>query len=397
MRYKDILVHPVLSKLIIVQFISYFGSFFSFVAISTLLIDLSLNKLQIGIVLAMYFLPSMILSPINGYIIDRFVFKKLVLSCLITEMTMTLMFTTVNSKEQIFLLSAYIFIRSGAASLIFASEMSMLPKLIEGELLKKTNDIHSMIWSVSYAMGMALGALSMYIFGFQTTVLADFVLYLLALIVFLRLKIDIMPNNNIDAPLKMIKDAFLYIKNNKKIIHLILIHSSIGLTVFDIIVTLLADAKYKYLIAASLSIGLINTSRAFALTIGPVILGKYINEKNLWIFFAFQAATIIIWADLQNDFYLSMFSIFFVGMITTSLWSYTYYLLQNEVSNEYLGRILAYNDMIFTGIATISTYLIGYFAKAGFALENITKFIGILFLFVSLYTFRFIKRYYNAT
>ncbi|MDD5406437.1 MAG: MFS transporter [Sulfurovaceae bacterium] len=396
MRYKDVITHPVLSKLIAVQFLSYFGSFFSFVAISTLLIELSLTKLQIGIVLAMYFLPSMILSPINGYIIDRFKFKKLVLYFLTTEMIMTLMFTTIHSKEQIYLLSAYIFMRSGAASLIFASEMSMLPKIIKGDILKKTNDIHSMIWSVSYAMGMALGGISMYLFGFKTTILADFALYILAFFIFLGIKININPNTNIDTPLKMIKDALLYIKNNKIIIHLMLIHSSIGLTVFDIIVTLLADAKYKYLIATSLSIGIINTSRAFALSIGPFIFGKYINKANLWMFFALQAITILIWANLQNDFYLSIFSIFFVGMITTSLWSYTYYLLQNEVLDKYLGRVLAYNDMIFNGVASVSTYLVGYFAKIGFELENITKFIGVLFLFVSLYTYRFVKKYYSV-
>lgn len=182
----------------------------------------------------------------------------------------------------------------------------------------------------------------------------------------------------------MIKEGFLYIKNNKIIIHLILLHSCVGLTAFDTLVTLLADFHYKYIIAVPLAIGISNAVRAFALMVGPFLIGNWVNKENLTYLLIFQGITIICWAFLQFNFYLALIGLFLTGFATTTLWSYTYALLQKRIEPKYLGRVIAYNDMIFMLTNVATTMFIGLMASL-ISLDIITIIIGCAFFVMAFY------------
>ncbi len=386
MKYREVFKNPIIRGLATVQFLSYFGTVFSQVAIASLLVLVSADAATIAMIFIAILLPSLVLAPINGYIIDRFEFKKLIMVLLAVEMSMTLCFMMIDSLEYIWLLWIFLFIRSIAGTIIFTAEMSYLPKIIDGAMLKSANEIHSIIWSSTFAFGMALGGLSTYYFGYIGTFAIDFFFYVVAFMVILKLPLQTIQHKAQNAFKAMI-DAFRYIKNSPKLIPIMILHSSVGLTVFDTIITLLAEQKYKYIIAVPLAIGWINTSRAFALMIGPFFIGKYLNMKTLWIAMILQGATIIAWSYMQHNFYLSLFGMFLVGLFTTSLWSYTYFILQQNTDKEYLGRVISYNDMIFMGVSVGMTYTIGRLASSGMELHFISTIIGIIFFVMTIYAY----------
>ena len=82
-----------------------------------------------------------------------------------------------------------------------------------------------------------------------------------------------------------------------------------------------------------------------------------------------------------------------VGLLSTSLWSYTYYLLQQEIEGKYLGRVIAYNDMIFMLTNIMVTLFVGYAAKMGLGLNYITMILGLGFLLTAVYYGWFRKHY----
>lgn len=386
MKYGEIFKNPVTRGLTTIQFLSYFGTVFSHVAIASLLVKLGAGADMIAMIFIAILLPSLVLAPVNGYIIDRFEFKKLILILLIIEMSMTICFMFVDTLEYVWLLWSFLFIRSIAGTIIFTAEMSYLPKVISGETLKAANEVHSIIWSSTFAFGMALGGLSTYYFGYIGTFIIDFSFYVIAFLVMLKLPIEAI-QNKAQSAWSATKEVFRYIKSNTKLIHIMILHSSVGLTVFDTIVTLLAKNQYKYIIAVPLAIGWINFSRALALMMGPFLFGKYIKMNNLWAIMIFQGATIILWAYLQYDFTLSLISMFFVGLFTTSIWSFTYYMLQQNTDEEFLGRVISYNDMVFMFVSVGMTYAIGKMANAGVALNYISMIIGAIFFLVAFYAF----------
>ncbi len=351
------------------------------------------DAITIAFTAAMAMLPAVILAPVIGIIIDRVDFKKLMMTLLLIEIAMTLSFTFINSLEYVWVLMLLIFIRSSAASLLFSAEMALFPKIVKGEMLKNTNEIHSIIWSLSYASGMAVGGIITYYVGYDAAFIIDAVLYGIAALLLLGLKLSLEKAVHTDSNWQMFKDGFNYLKSRKKILHLIFLHAAIGLTSFDALITLLADFQYKEIIAVPLTIGLMNATRALGLMIGPFIIGKIINKENLHYFFLLQGFAIILWSKMEYNFYLGLIALFVTGFFITTLWSYTYLLIQEETEAKYMGRVISYNDMFFMLSNVTTALFIGYASKGGISLESITMVLGFGFVFVALYYLWFKKRY----
>ncbi len=393
MSYLETLKHPVIGRLSLIQLISYFGTWFSQVAIFSMLVAYKADAVTIAFTAAMAMLPAVVLAPVIGIIIDRIDFKKLMMTLLLVEISMTLSFVFINSLEYVWVLMILIFIRSSAASLLFSAEMALFPKIAQGEMLKNTNEIHSIIWSFSYASGMAVGGIVTYYVGYDAAFVIDAVLYGIAFLFLLGLKLSLEQTAHTDSNWQMFKDGFNYLKSRKKILHLILLHAAIGLTSFDALITLLADFQYKEIIAVPLAIGLMNATRALGLMIGPFIIGKIISKNNLHYFFILQGIAIIFWSMTEHNFYLGLFALFITGFFITTIWSYTYLLVQQETEEKYMGRVISYNDMFFMLSNVTTALFIGYASKGGMALEMITMTLGFGFIFIAIYYIWFKKNY----
>jgi len=358
-----------------------------------MLVSFGADAVTISFTAAMAMLPAVVLAPVIGIVIDRVDFKKLMLVLLVVELSMTLGFIFIDSLEYVWILMILIFFRSGAASMLFSAEMTLFPKLVSGEMLKNTNEIHSIIWSLCYALGMAVGGVATYYMGFDTAFMIDAFLYGVAVLLLLGLHISLEKVVHTDSSWKMFKDGFTYLASNKKILHLLLIHASIGLTSFDALITLLADFEYKALIAVPLAIGYMNATRALGLMMGPFFIGKVISKDNLHYFFILQGVAIILWSQLEYNFYFALASLFVTGFFITTLWSYTYLLIQEETDPQYMGRVISYNDMFFMLSNVATALFIGYASTWGLSLESITLTLGVGFFFVAVYYVWFKKRY----
>ncbi len=376
--------NPIIRGLSLVNFIASFGAWFSTVAIYTMVVDFGSSELAISIVTAMHFLPAILISPISGSIIDRMKIKPLMVTLLFIELLMTACFLLVSNASDLWMLLIFIFIRMSAASMFFSSEMSLLAKISSGKKLQMANEIQSIIWSFTYAVGMALSGFVVNLYGAKTAILIDVLIFILAFFVFIQIKIDLEYKKVEEKILELMLDGLRYIKNNKIILHLIFLHASVGLTSYDALITILAKNEYKELIAVPLAIGLSNSIRAVALAIGPLILNKLITKENLHYLLAFQGVTIIVWGFVQKDFYISLIALFFVGFSTAFLWSYTYAFLQDRCDNRYLGRVISYNDMFFMLANVLTTLFIG--VMANFTTTTIiTICLGMAFLLYAFY------------
>jgi len=60
-------------------------------------------------------------------------------------------------------------------------------------------------------------------------------------------------------------------------------------------------------------------------------------------------------------------------------------MIQENTDRAYMGRIISYNDMFFMISNVLTAMFIGYAAKWGMSLENITVTLGIGFLLTSIY------------
>ncbi|OHD98681.1 MAG: MFS transporter [Sulfurimonas sp. RIFCSPHIGHO2_12_FULL_36_9] len=385
---------PILRRLSAVQLIAYFGAWFSNVAIYTLLLEMKVSAEVVAFTAMLHFLSGVIQAPFSGSIIDSMKPKKLMLVLILFEIFATLFLVFVNEVSDLWLLYVLIFIKMAAASFYFTTEMSLLPKLLNGERLQRANEIHSIIWSFSYTLGMALSGFVVFWFGIKVAFVLDASMFVVAFLLLYRLDIDVNFLKSQESLLEMMRDTFRYLKRFPHAVHLMLIHAFVGLTAFDALVALMVDKYYASVIATSLALGLLHASRAVGLVIGPMILSRWISNKRVSYIFVFQAMAIWLWAYLMKDFYMSLFASVIVGLFTTTLWSYTYTLLQKNIEQKYYGRIVAYNDMLFLSSAAFTSFMIGLLATENYSLEFITSLIGLGF-FIGAFYFTWIVKTQN--
>lgn len=383
-----------LMKLSSIQLLCYFGAWFSHMAIFTLLINLNAPTWAISTAAAFTFLPAMLLAPFSGAIIDMIDTKKFMIFLISTEMITVFFMVFMDSLDYLWIMLFLVFVRMGAGSIYFQTEMSLLPKLLNQEELKLANEIHSMIWSLSYAFGMAISGFYVHYFGVKVAFLSDIFIFLAGLLILLKLEVpSLLTNKNIKI-FATIKEGYFYLRKNPKIVHLIILHSCVGFTAYDALIALLADIKYSHILAVPLTIGFINASRAIALVLGQFFLSKYTNPKSLFYLLILQGLSIILWGILQDNLHVSFIGIIMSGLFTTTLWSYTYTILQYETQKEFYGRIIAYNDMVFMGVSTFVSFAIGFLYEGGFLLSHITMLLGGVFILFGFYYRWILYRYF---
>ncbi len=385
----------ILRRLSLIQLISYFGAWFSNVAIYTLLVRLDVSAFVIALVAAFHFLPGVLQAPFSGVLIDKMAPKLLMLLLILLEIVSTALLLLISSAEWIWLLLVLIFIRMGASSFYFTIEMSLLPKLLEGKALQFANEIHSIIWSASYTLGMAISGLLVYQLGVATAFIMDALLFVIAFLMLLGTKIDIHIEGSKGSFVQTFKEGVSYLKANRKVIHLMFIHAVVGLTVFDALVALMAKEYYASIVAVPLAIGIIHAIRATALVLGPIVLGKWINSRRLVYVFLLQALGMMVWAFVLENFYLSIFGSFMAGIAATTLWSYTYTLIQKHTVKKFYGRVVAYNDMIFLSIGALSSLMVGVLIESQWSISNVLLVLAAGFVFAAGY-YSWIRKVYDV-
>lgn len=385
---------PVLRRLSLIQLIAYFGAWFSNVAIYTLLIHMEVSASIIAFVAALHFFAGVLQAPLSGVIIDRISPKKLMILLTVTEIVCTLMLINIDEISMLPLLYLLVFIRMGASSFQFTVEMSLLPRILEGKALQIANEIHSIIWSLSYTLGMALGGIVVYTIGTTYAFLLDAFLFTIVLLLLISLQIEFDKLKVQARFITMMGDALRYIKKEKIVRHLMLLHAVVAFTAFDALVVLSVEKYYTNMIAVSLGIGLVHASRAVGLSVGPLFLGEWVNVRRLELLLIAEALAIGMWALVMKDFYLTLAASVLVGFVTTTLWSYTYTLLQKHTHQDYYGRVVAYNDMIFLATGGFVSLLIGFLIQQGMELESITLVLASAFIGAALY-YRWLRRHFT--
>lgn len=385
----------IVRNLLIAQFMCFFGAWFIHTAIYTILIELNAPVWVITATAALTFFPGVVLAPLTGAIVDIFPTKKLLIAMLLAEIVTALFLFLVDSLAWIWFLFFILFIRMGAATIFFQAGMSIFPKILAPNDLKIANELNSIVWSLAYTSGMAIAGIFVHFFGIDLAIFSNVILYLVGTFVIFKTPIA---NDVKEVSVKIfqsMKEGICYIKEHKLLIHLILLHASVGLTAYDALVALLTKFNYPLILSVPLAIGLINTTRSIGLFIGTFILSSYVNKQTLpWVFLA-QGIGIIVWAFLQFNFYLGLLGTFIAGFCTTILWSYTYTLIQNETDTKFYGRVIAYNDMVFLGFSTLVSLAIGFLYKAGLGTFGITTLLGCGFFLFGLY-YLWIKKTYPS-
>src|SRR5215470_15634517 len=160
-------------NLFIGQLISQTGDWFNSVGLFTLLLSLTGSGETVGYVLIIKLLPSFFAGPPAGVVADRFNRKTIMIVADLVRAFLVLGFLFVQRQEQVWIVYVLAGVEVIVSSFFDPAKSASIPNIVSGEELVPANGLSAASWSVTLALGAALGGLVTDAFGRNTAFVID--------------------------------------------------------------------------------------------------------------------------------------------------------------------------------------------------------------------------------
>jgi predicted MFS family arabinose efflux permease len=384
-------------RLWIGRIISQTGDWFNSVALFTLILSLTGSSESIGYILIIKLLPAFFVGPLAGVFADRFNRKTIMIVTDILRGILALGFLLVQSPEQVWIVYAIAAMEVVLSTFFEPAESAAVPTIVSREELLSANALSGASWSVTLALGAALGGIVTAAFGRNTAFVIDALSFFISAMYILSVRFpSLSPERERAGKRLSIADMtgitdFIegarYLRSNLPVMALLLVKSGWGLG-GGVLLLLTVFGKQEFPLGrdGSTSIGLLYAARGFGALIGPVIARWITSDSPRMMRHSISAAFIvsaIFYLLFAHAVSLPMAMLFVIGAHAggSIQWVFSTTLLQMSVPNRFLGRVFALEIALLTLSMSVSTYLTGYgLDHAGLSARQMATLLGIAFV-----------------
>jgi len=360
-------------RLFIGQLVSQTGDWFNSVALFTLLLRLSGSGEAVGFILIIKLLPSFFVGPLAGVVADRFNRKTIMIVADVARGILVLGFLLVRSPDQVWLVYALAGVEIAIATFFDPAKSAAIPGIVSREELISANGLSGASWSVTLALGAAVGGVVTEVFGSDTAFIVDSISFFVsaAYISAVRIRSTSRPDRSKNLSLAdatgvtdLIEGA-RYLKSNPRVMALLLVKSGWGLG-GGVLLLLTIYGKQIFPLGhdGAASIGLLYSARGLGALIGPMIAGVITSgaprtmRKSISIAFFVSCAFYLL---LAHSPVLAVALLCVLGAHSggSIQWVFSTTLLQMTVPDRFLGRVFALEMALLTLTMSVSTYVTG--------------------------------------
>lgn len=152
---------PAYLRLWLAELVSQIGDWFSLVAVSVVSLSSPGGGVMVlAMALAAHLLPQTLAAPFGGWLADRLDKRRVLLGTALLEGVLTIGMTFAAMQSSVWLLQSLVVVRSIAACAREPAAGAALPRLVEPSELRTANALGALTWSLSFAVGMALGGVA---------------------------------------------------------------------------------------------------------------------------------------------------------------------------------------------------------------------------------------------
>ena len=350
------------------QLISVAGTWMQIIAQGWLVYELSHSDLTLGIVGFASAIPSLLVSPWGGVVVDRVPKRRLLVITQASAMMLAfilafLAFTGVAQVWHVVVLAAGLGLVNafdGPARQAFVVEM------VGREDLPNAIALNSMMFNGARVIGPAIGGLLLATVGADWCFLINGVTFLAVIAGLLAMRIG--PHNVRRAPgspWKQLTSGLRYAYANKELLALLslaLIFSLFGISY----ATLLPAFADEVLHAGAAGFGAINSASGIGAVTGALIIATWGDrgQRGRWLAWANLAFPIILLAFAYTaSLPISLVLAFGLGVGFMLQFTIINTLLQTHVADDMRGRVLSLDTLTFFGFAPFVNLAIGTLAE----------------------------------
>ena len=361
-------------NLFIGQLVSQTGDWFNSVALFTLLLSLTGSGEAVAYILIIKLLPSFFAGPLAGVVADRFNRKTIMIVADIVRGLLVLGFLFVQRPEQVWIVYAVAALEVVVSTFFEPAKSAAIPNIVSREELIPANALSAASWSVTLALGAALGGVVTDAFGRNTAFVIDSVSFFVSAAFIWAVRARLTAAKPQRARHLSLADAtgvsdFVegarYLRSNPRVMALLLVKSGWGLG-GGVLLLLTIYGKQIFPLGrdGAASIGLLYAARGLGALIGPMIAGVITSgaprtmRKAISVAFFVSAAFYLFFAHSPV---LAVALICVVGAHSggSIQWVFSTTLLQMAVPDRFLGRVFALEMALLTLTMSVSTFVTG--------------------------------------
>lgn len=362
-------------RLFVGQLVSQTGDWFNSVALFTLLLSLTGSGEAVAYILIIKLLPAFFVGPLAGVVADRFNRKTIMIVADITRGFLVLGFLLVQRPEQVWIVYALAAIEIAIATFFDPAKSAVIPGIVSRDELVPANALSAASWSVTLALGAAVGGAVTDAFGRNTAFVIDSLSFFFSAAFISAVRIRASRSEPEPVRHLTLADAtgitdFIegarYLRSNPRVMALLLVKSGWGLG-GGVLLLLTVYGKEIFPLGrdGAASIGLLYAARGFGALIGPVIAGWISSgeprtmRRAITIAFFVSATFYLLFAHSPV---LAAALICVLGAHSggSIQWVFSTTLLQMSVPDRFLGRVFALEMALLTLTMSASTYVTGW-------------------------------------
>ncbi len=375
LRYFSLLRRNVnFRRLWLAQLISEIGDWFYSLAVYDLLLETTNSGQAVGWAIIIQLLPWFFMTPIAGYLADRFRRRPLMIAADAVRAVVVLGLLLIQSASDVWLVYTLLAIEVVFASIFEPARNALLPNLTEPEEILAANAISSMTWSTALAVGAALGGAVTALLGRRVAFVVNSVSFLISALLIQRIQTV---ESHVHAPAKpaeparaphgagSLHEGWSYLRQHPKIGTLVLAKTGMGMVGGTLLLLAYFGERIFPLAGhGALAMGLLYGVRGAGSAIGPLI-GDHLtrgNQRRMWkgisLSFFIMAASYLAFSHAPN-LALAALTVFIAQMGTSNIWVMSTALLQLNVADRFRGRVFALDFGLMMLAASVSNYLVG--------------------------------------
>lgn len=361
-------------RLWMAQLISELGDWFYSLAVYDLLLETTNSGRAVGWAIIIQLLPWFFMTPVAGYLADRFRRRPLMITADVVRAVVVLGLLFVQGVADVWLVYVLLAFEVLFASIFEPARNALLPNLTEPEEILAANAISSMTWSTALAIGAALGGAVTALWGRRVAFVVNSVSFLISAILIQRIQTV---ETHLHAPVKSafsarvteeagsLREGWNYLRRHPKIGTLVLAKTGMGMVGGTLLLLAYFGERIFPLVGhGALAMGLLYGVRGAGSAIGPLI-GDHLtrgNQRRMWksisLSFFIMAASYLAFSRAPN-LALAALAVFVGQMGTSNIWVMSTALLQLNVADRFRGRIFALDFGLMMLAASVSNYVVG--------------------------------------
>lgn len=342
------------------------GDWFNMIALMIVVYNVTESGLMVSLSLMTKALPSLLIGPFAGVIIDR-ANRKMIM----------MMSHAINAILVLFLMLAqdYIWIvfiintLTASVSVFFApARQSVIPQVVEREQLSVANTLSSTTWGVMSVLGASLGGVISQYLGVQAIFILDSATFIIALLLVWITDIPMIQSTGRKVRFfQDLKDGYVYVYKNPIIFALVAVGASWGVVggAYQVLLPFFGMDVFN---GGEDGVGMLYAVQGLGVIIGGLFVKRFISRSDDrmkltfgWaylaqgVFFVLFALAPNIWLGLVLLLLMRIAGGVIIPLDTT--------LIQKYTQQDMIGKVFTLHGSLYMSIMQFSMFLTGVLLK----------------------------------